>query len=133
MSKKEFKLFVRWLIFNEKEEVLLVEHKKSNKITSWETLLVWWKIDFWETPEQALKREIFEEIWLEVIETKLFDTQTLIIWETHWLWLYYICKTKNLNFENKEPEKHLRVFWGWVENLKDNWKKVLEKYFNNKK
>ena len=129
---EQFKLFVRWLIFNDKNEVLLIQHKKSDKITSLETLLIWWEIDFWENSEEALKREVFEEVWLEIIDMELCDTKTMILWNTHWFWVYYICKTKNLDFKNKEPGKHLRVYWWWVDDLWKQWKEVLEKVLQNR-
>lgn len=106
-----FKLFVRAIIEDEKGDFLYVEKNEKQKIAPWKSLLPWWSIEFSEIPEEALKREVFEETWLEVIETKIFWTKTIIIWEEHWLGVYYTCKTKNLNFENKEPEKHKSVYF----------------------
>ena len=132
---KNFKLYTRWLIFNEKNQVLLVQKNDKQKIAPWKNLFPWWSIEYKETPEQALKREIMEEVWLEVIDLELFDTKTMILWETHWLWVYYICKVKNLNFKNMEPEKHKKVFWWGIWELEKQTKEVLEKYIliNNKK
>lgn len=53
-------LTVAWYIIHG-GKVLLIHHQKLDR---W--LPVWWHIDANETPDQALLREVKEEIWIDV-------------------------------------------------------------------
>lgn len=103
-----FKIYTRAIILNEKNEVLLLQKNFNQKYWAWKILLPGWTVDFSEEIEKTLVREIKEETNLEVIFTKILDTKTMIIWEEHWLWVYYFAKVKDLKtLKNMEPEKHI--------------------------
>jgi 8-oxo-dGTP pyrophosphatase MutT (NUDIX family) len=114
------------VIFNENNEFLLVEKNASQSIAPGKAMFPGWTVEFWENIEDTLHREVEEEVWLSIISSELLMLQTLILWDTHWLWAYYICKTKDMNWRNVEPEKHSRVFWGSKEFLDWYGEEVFE-------
>lgn len=49
---------------------------------------------------------------------ELLSNKKMIIKDTHWLWLYYICKVKNKKeLSNMEPEKHETIWFFALNNL----------------
>lgn len=105
-----YKIYSRWIILNKTGEVLLMKKRKNQKIWWWEWLLPWWTLEFWENIEQTLIREIKEETNLEVNEINLLTQKKMIIWDTHWLWIYFVCKVKDENqLSNLEREKHKTI------------------------
>lgn len=102
-----FKIFSRAIILNNKKEILLIKKNNKQKYWAWNIMLPGWTVEFWEKVEDSLIREIKEETNLDIENLKIFDTKTLIIWEEHWLWVYFIASAKNLeDLKNMEPEKH---------------------------
>jgi len=83
------------IIYDDKWKILVVDKPKEN----WKviTILPWWKIDNWETEEQALQRELSEELWILNIQIikKIWD----ILWESPTLWI----KSKINLFEIEIP------------------------------
>ena len=83
-----FRPAVRWIVVNDKNEVLLVQHKKGN-----------WAIpggglDFWENLLDWLKREFMEELGVDIkigktifLQDFLFekDWKRLIVWNIFFL------------------------------------------------
>lgn len=106
-----FKIFVRAVIRNDKWEFILVKKLDSQKIAPWASLFPGWTLEFWEEIEDCLRREIKEEIWLDVVEAKFLTHEKIMLDWVHRLGCYYECKTSNLEFSNMEPEKHEFVFW----------------------
>ncbi len=127
MEWKNPNVFLRWIIKNDDWKYLFVEKNDTRRVAPWKALLPWWCLEFWEDVEDCLIREIKEEIDLDVESLELIGTQKIILDWVHWLWIYYICKTKDLNFKNNEPEKHTRVFWWDFDNIDEYWKAVLKK------
>ena len=42
------------------DKILLVKHKRNDFYA-----LPWWKVDDWEKSKTAIKRELFEELWVK--------------------------------------------------------------------
>ena len=72
-----YRLSIKGLITNSKGEFLLIKSSESGR---WD--LPWWGIDFWETPEVCLRREIREEMWLGIIH---FDATPCYFYTALWL------------------------------------------------
>lgn len=125
-----FKIFVRAVIRNEKGEFILVKKLNSQKIAPGATLLPGWTLEFGEEVEDCLVREIKEEIWLDVIESKFLTFDRIMLDWVHRLWIYYECKTLNLEFKNMEPEKHEKVFW-WTKQEFINLNNIIAKNILN--
>ncbi len=95
------------LIFNNKNEILLVNHKLSEKKP--EDFSDYWSmpggtVEFGETAIEALKREIKEELGINIFEEKLIGYNDWIKMDRHWIGLNFIAKTNDAP-RIKEPEK----------------------------
>ena len=126
MYTENFKVYSRGIIQNKEGKILLVEKNNTRKIAPWKALFPGWTLEFWEEIENSLIREIQEEVDLDVISLHLFWTQKIMLDWVHWLWVYYICETKDFDFHNNEPEKHTRVFWWDYNDLDEYGKKILD-------
>jgi ADP-ribose pyrophosphatase YjhB (NUDIX family) len=92
----------------------MLKKASSQKYWAWNFLLPWWTVDFWETIEKTLCREIKEEVNLTITSLKLIDVRNMIIENEHWLWLYYIANCEDLTeLKNLEPWKH--EFCGFID------------------
>jgi ADP-ribose pyrophosphatase YjhB (NUDIX family) len=69
------------IILNEKDETLLCHR---NDYDLWN--LPWWKVEIWESPWEAVIREVKEETWYDVEISEL-------------LWLYYKPEKDDLVFQ----------------------------------
>lgn len=63
-----YRISTKALILNEDKKILLV--KEDNWL--WE--LPWWWLDFWESPQEGIKRELFEEMWINVVSIKEYPS-----------------------------------------------------------
>lgn len=96
--------FARCIIENEKSEILvLFDYQK------WYYTLPWWKLKK-ETPEIAILRETYEEVWLEC-DPSLIEFRKSIIgkfWWIDWKGYYFRYKKKiqSQEIQNTEPRKH---------------------------
>ncbi len=107
-----FKIYTRAIIINQNNDVLLIKKRENQKLWWWEWLLPWWTLEFWENIEHTLVREIKEEVNLDVKEIELLLHKKMIIWNTHWLWVYFLCKVNDeKKLTNMEPEKHETVWF----------------------
>lgn len=107
------KRVVRTFLQNEEWKYILVKHHKK-----WNWVLPWWHIENWETLYKALKREIREEL----------DVEIKIVWAKIWLKeLDYIkekplpiCiyKLKYTNRQWNETEKMEYVFLSKIKSWK---------------
>ncbi len=131
--EEKFKIFTRWIIKNFEWKFLLVEKNSKRKIAPWKVLFPGGTVDFWEKIEETLIREIKEETDLDIKIVKIIDTQTIILGETHWIGIYFLCEAKNLDFRNVEPEKHTRVFLGDLNDIDEFWKEIYLKLNENLK
>lgn len=96
------KQVVRAFLKNSKWQYLLVKHKGKDYWT-----LPWWHVEEWETIYKAIKREIKEELNLEI----------KIHWNTLWL-----------DIENIK-EKPSPICTYKIEFEKENWKKIKKTEF----
>lgn len=119
---KSFKVYTRAIILNNKKEVLLLRKTSKQKYWAWKIMLPGWTLEFWEDIELTLLREIKEEVNLDAKSIRFIDTRKIIIWEEHWLWLYYFVEVNNINsLKNMEPEKHEFCWFVNILDLDDNF------------
>lgn len=63
VDEQWYQHFARAIIKNQYGQVLLLHDKNK-----WYAVLPWGKIDVWENPQQAIIRELKEELWIENVD-----------------------------------------------------------------
>jgi ADP-ribose pyrophosphatase len=107
------------VIINNNDEVLLLKRTKNCRNSCWYWSIPWWWVDFWEKLEDALIREVKEEVDLNVSVIKLlWITNDIIIDESqHRVWVEYLCKIESWEIKNTEPHKCEEIKWFSIYNL----------------
>jgi len=110
------------LIFNQKGEVLLANHLPTDKKPK-EFSDCWsmpgGAVEFGETAIEALKREIKEELGINIFEEKLISYDDWIKMGRHWIGLNFIAKTKDAP-KIMEPDKIKEFKFFTLNNLPNN-------------
>lgn len=110
------------LIFNQKDEVLLVNHKltdKKPKGLSCRWSMPGGTVEFRETCIEALRREIKEELDIDIADEKLINYNEYIAKERHWVGINFQAKTKD-SPKILEPEKISEIRFFNIDNLPNN-------------
>lgn len=108
------------LIFNGQGEILLLKRSKNakNERGKWEA--PGGAVEFWEKRENALKREIKEELGVDVEIVDLIHVvdEMLEKDKQHWVGTSYIVKIKGKKKPKIiEPHKHDAIGWFDINNL----------------
>jgi len=107
------------LIINSDGELLLMKSSRWND----KYVVPGGHIEYGETAEQALVREVKEETGLDVFDIKFLDFSEMVLHkeirkDRHFVFLYFLCKTKSkkvvMNFEAEDyvwisPQKALNL------------------------
>jgi len=138
MSQK-FRLAGRFVIINEKNEILIVRQKNNWAIP-------WWWIDYWENLDDNIKRESEEELWIKAQKDKIIFSQDFISSKKNKHCFEFFCTIKN-NDDFKDVENSYKkashsyelkkIKWVKLEDFPENFKpkifkKVLKKYLNDR-
>lgn len=128
-----FKVYTRAIILNSNNDVLLIRKNPTQKYWAWQFMLPGWTLEFWEEIEDSLKREIKEEVNLEIKSLKFLENRKILNWDEHWLWFYYFAEVEDLkNLKNMEPEKHDFCDFVKIFKIKDFLHKdLIEKFLKN--
>lgn len=105
------------VIVNEKNELLLQLRNKAPEKEYWS--IPGGKLELFETFEEAVKREVKEEIGVEVQVIDLLGICDHIIKneERHWVSPSFLCKIVRGEPQIMEPTKHLDMKWFPLDNL----------------
>lgn len=68
------------LILNEDKQFLLIREEKW-----WE--LPWWWLEYWENPQECIKRELFEEMWVSVLSIEENPSYFITAKKDNWIWI----------------------------------------------
>ena len=98
-----------WIAVNSENKVLLQERRWISKL--WEKWASFgWKIEEWETSEQALERQIKEELNLEIKKYKSLGRKTYFFWEhKKIITINYFISFVDLNINKLEV-----LEWSWA-------------------
>lgn len=110
-ASNSFKIFARAIIQNNQGEVLMLKKHENQKIAPGLWVLPGGAIEFGEFPEDALARELFEEVHFSLEQAELIASETRIINAVHWLGLIYKVIGSVDNLKNGEPQKHSEIRW----------------------
>ena len=105
------RLAVRALISDEKERILIIK-RSGNQFLSWAWYLPGGKVDFGETVEQPLIKEIREETNLECTEYSFLMYQNNLPGKQspiHFVTFYIVCKTSGTLKLNSKSDEALWV------------------------
>ena len=75
-----YRISAKALILDEDKKFLLVGEEKW-----WE--LPWWWLEYWETPHEWIKRELHEEMWINVINVKEKPSYFITAKKDNWIWI----------------------------------------------
>jgi len=126
------------IILNDKNEVLLLQRSANSRWKPSTWARPGGEVEFGETIEEALKREIKEEVGVEikVIRQLSFHQNIDEGKKMHWLSFGFLAKCVSGSVKNCEPDKHDELKWFSLNDLPtplDNLtKESIEDYFISK-
>ena len=94
------------------------------------------KLDFGESLDKCLKREIFEETGLIIRSMEFFDFYELFLEDKYYLIMYFICESDSYNLKiNREEISEVR--WIGKEEIENfdiapGSKKILKRFFHDR-
>ncbi len=119
------------LILNQDKKFLLVREEKW-----WD--LPWWWLEYWESPQEGIKRELYEEMWINIISVKDNPSYFITAQKDNWVWIANVIYETQVNvdeiFDFKLSDECLEVKFFNIaeaqhENLFPNVKNFI-KHFN---
>lgn len=122
------------LIFNDKGDVLLLQRTANSKNQAGQWSKPGGTIEFGENVEDAIKREIKEEIGADIELTKFLGYIDDIMESDHqhWITFNFLGKIVNGEIKNMEPHKHASLRWFALsdlpESLNKNTREAIKEY-----
>lgn len=110
------------LIFNDKDQVLLVNHKPTEKKSADfadRFSMPGGTVEFGETFVDALRREVKEELDLDIFDEQLINHNDYIKIDKHWIALNFTAKTNSVP-KNLEPEKISQIEFFDIDKVPEN-------------
>jgi len=108
------------LVINEKNEVLLIKRSAKARTEPGSWSRPGGQVEFGETVEHAVEREMEEEVGIKVKAVKLLDMTQIIEEGKHWIAFGYLATYISGTPINKEPDKHEEIKWFSLDNLPEN-------------
>ena len=73
-----YRISAKALILNEDKKFLLVREEKWRE-------LPWGWLEYWETPQECIKRELMEEMWINVKNVKDMPSYFITVQKSNWV------------------------------------------------
>ncbi|MEI7961003.1 MAG: NUDIX domain-containing protein [archaeon] len=110
------------LIINDKNEVLLLLRSKDLENEGGMWARPGGKLEFGETVEEAVAREVMEELGVVIKVEKILEVTSIISPKkgTHWVALGYLARIISGTPKNMEPSKSDEVKWFPINSLPKN-------------
>jgi len=125
------------LIINDKNEILLLKRADNLDTDAGLWTRPGGKVEFHESVEAAVKREVYEETGIKV-EIVKFLQNTDDFYENktrHWVTFGYLVKYVSGEVKNMEPHKHTELRWFPIDQLPENLthftREALEVYLDS--
>lgn len=102
-----YRTSIKALIYNDVGWILLAKEINGSREFPWGGL------DFGEQPQHCLRREIKEELWIDVLTVADAPTQFLTVQNTKWYYIanvFYVTTIKNLEFIPSDECLELKYF-----------------------
>lgn len=128
------KLSAWWVIIDNEKRILLIKRSAYTNMFPHHWGIPAWRWEEWETPEQIVIREVFEEVWLIFEPIQLYLDW---IWEHSWNPINYNRFLWNwswkVNIQDKECDWYAWYTYEETKNLKIafNYREMIEKLFND--
>ena len=110
------------MIFNYAWKVLITKRgeKAKNEVGMWD--FPWGAVEFWERCEDAIKREIREELGIEIEIVELLEVVDHILADEgqHWVSVSYIAKHLSWEIMILEPEKMSMYEWKDIADIEES-------------
>ena len=108
------------IILNETGEVLLLLREKAPEAGYWS--IPGGKVELFETLEDAIKREVKEELDIDIELIDLVGVTDHIVEaeEAHWVAPTFLAEIVGGQVKNMEPSKHGGVRWFPIDDLPEN-------------
>jgi len=122
MKDKSVGLGCGALILNENSEVLLLKRGRKTRNQAGLWCQPGGGVEFGETVEQAIKREIKEELGIdiELLRYLCYTDQIMKDEGQHWVAISYLAKIIAGQPKNLEPNKHEQIRWFALDKLPSN-------------
>ena len=85
-----YRISAKALILNEDKKFLLVREEKW-----WE--LPWWWLECWEAAQEGIKRELLEEMWINVTSIKENPSYFITAQKDNWVWIANVIYETQVN------------------------------------
>jgi ADP-ribose pyrophosphatase YjhB (NUDIX family) len=127
-----YRLSAKALILNQDKKFLLIREGKW-----WD--LPWWWLEYWETPQECIRRELLEEMWINVKHIGENPSYFISAKKDNWIWVANVIYETQIGIDaidNFKPSdecleaKFFSIDDAQNETLFPNVKEFL-KYFNS--
>ena len=110
------------IIINDNNEILLVKRSENSRTEPNTWSRPGGEVNFGETVEQAVEREVEEETGIKVKVLRFLEITQIIDKENnkHWIALGFLAKHIEGEPKNLEPEKHDDIKWFPLNQLPEN-------------
>ena len=88
-----YRTSVKALILNKDNKFLLTREEKW-----WD--LPWWWLEYGETPQDCIKRELFEEMWIKVKNVDKQPSYFVTTQKKNWVWISNIIYKVSVDIED---------------------------------
>ncbi len=88
-----YRTSVKALILNKDNKFLLTREEKW-----WD--LLWWWLEYGETPQDCIKRELFEEMWIKVKNVDKQPSYFVTTQKKNWVWISNIIYKVSVDIED---------------------------------
>ena len=108
------------IVINDNNEVLLVKRSSSSRTEPGMWSRPGGQVEFGETVEEAVEREVLEETGVTVKFERFLCMDQNMGESKHWIALGFLATYVSGRAQNLEPDKHYAVRWVSLDELPDN-------------